>query len=311
MSKKGEIVSAVGQDEQENDSVFDFLYHDSRRIASFLSQFGNDGHLTALKRGEAATKVAKRSKKFGLGGSTPLGGANVDVELGPGESGSESLEREFDPFWANALEFLDVLENRDMIQRDLESARIGQFVLTQGSLIIADMEAYRDVWKSSVVREYMKASALDDDDDEKETGNRQQRRASKAKARSSLEKPSETDLVLELLPYLPHSPQINIITDNYAAWGTVEADHLSGTFADLSLKHGSKIAGQWAALGILDGMPFAADQMISPLEQVRLGMTTDSITKVPLEIGPQVRQLLGRPLLSYGITPLLIFREVA
>lgn len=311
MSNSDEIASEEEQGEPVNDSVFDFLYHDSRRIASFLSQFDNNGLLTGLTQSESATIGGKRSKKFGLSGNAPLiGGGGIDVELGSGETGNQALERVYDPFWANALQFLDVLEERSMIQRDITASRIGQFVLMRGSLIIADMVPYREIWKSDVIKRFLKAT-LGDDDDGEPTGNRQQRREQKAKARNAPSKPTEAELVLELLPHLPHSPQINVVSDDTAAWGTVDAAYLSGTFADLSLKHGSKIAGEWAVLGIVDGLPFEADQALTDLEKAMVGMTTDTVTKVPLEIGPNVRQLLGRPLLSYGITPLLVFREVA
>lgn len=309
MSKNVEKVSSEEQGEANTASVFDFLYHDSRRIASFLSQFDNNGLLTGLKQAETAAKGAKRGKKIGVGGNSPFGGATLEFELAPGEAGSESLERVYDPFWTNALQFLDVLTERSMIQDDITAARIGQFVLVRGSLIIADMVPYREIWKAPIIKQFLQASVQEQEQEVE--GNRQQRREQQAKGKKAPAKPSEADLVLELLPHLPHSPQINVVTDDYAAWGTVEASYLSGTFADLSLKHGSKIAGEWAVLGILDGLPFEAGHLLTPMEQLRVGMTTETVTKVPLQIGANVRQLLGRPLLSYGITPLLIFREVS
>ncbi len=93
MSKKGEIVSAEEQGEAAPDSVFDFLYHDSRRIASFLSQFDANGLLTGLTQGEGVAKGARRSKKFGFGAQAPLlGGGNLEFEIGPGETGAQTRE---------------------------------------------------------------------------------------------------------------------------------------------------------------------------------------------------------------------------
>lgn len=311
MSKKDVTASQGGPDEAEADSVFDFLYHDSRRIASFLSQFDENGLLTGLTQGEGVTKGARRGKRIGIGAQAPiLGGGNLEFEIGPGEAGSQTMERVYDPFWTHARLFLDVLTERNMIQRDITSARMGQFVLITGSLIVADMAPFRDLWKSDLVKRYIIESTKSDDDELPAEQNRQQkRRAERGKAVPAA--PTEADLVLEMLPYLPHSSHIHIVTSEYAAWGTADADNLTGSFADLALKHGAKIAGEWSALGILDGMPFETEQLISPLEQVRVGMTTENIAKLPLELAPHIRQLLGRPLLSYGITPLLIFREVS
>ena len=42
----------MAQDPEKGDSVYDFLYVDARRIAVFLSQFGQYGHLTSLTRAE-------------------------------------------------------------------------------------------------------------------------------------------------------------------------------------------------------------------------------------------------------------------
>ncbi|MFX6435387.1 hypothetical protein ABTG69_19580, partial [Acinetobacter baumannii] len=55
--------------------VLDFLYHDSRRIGSFLSQFEEDGHLQQFTR----TKNGSRSKREN---SRREGGANFGVAAG-------------------------------------------------------------------------------------------------------------------------------------------------------------------------------------------------------------------------------------
>lgn len=60
------------QGEAGPDSVFDFLYHDSRRIGSFLSQFDNNGLLTAINQGESASRNARRGWSVELGGEVPL-----------------------------------------------------------------------------------------------------------------------------------------------------------------------------------------------------------------------------------------------
>lgn len=60
MSKNDVTASQEEQGEAGPDSVFDFLYHDSRRIGSFLSQFDNNGLLTAINQGESASRNARR-----------------------------------------------------------------------------------------------------------------------------------------------------------------------------------------------------------------------------------------------------------
>jgi phage gp16-like protein len=67
MSAKSEKTSTEGLDRPERDSVNDFLYNDARRIASFLSQFDKDGHLTALVRTQGITE-STGSNYGGTGG---------------------------------------------------------------------------------------------------------------------------------------------------------------------------------------------------------------------------------------------------
>src|SRR5687768_8772008 len=126
MSTNDETASGKARDAQENDSVYDFLYQDVRRVGSYLAQFDVSGHLTAITQSDTINKGSKRSWKATVGGSIPgLPGAEVGVERGPSEAGSESSERAYDPLWANARALLDYLSERDVIERDIDRASIG------------------------------------------------------------------------------------------------------------------------------------------------------------------------------------------
>lgn len=311
MSKNEVKASKEVQDEAEPDSVFDFLYHDSRRIASFLSQFDANGLLTGITQGDSVAKGAKRSKKVSIGGDVPImGGGSLEFEIGPGETGSQSLERAYDPFWSNARLFLDVLAERNLIQRDIPSARIGQFGLVSGSLIIADMKMLQSVWGLPGIQRVMAAAAQSDENAEQPTGNRQQRRSAPS-PNTKPKVPDEIQMVMEILPHLPHSGHMHIVTDELAVWAAADEGSIVGSISDLVLKHGAKIAGQWNMLGIIDALPFEVNEMLSAWEMIQVGMTGENITKAALNLAPYIRQALGRPLMSYGMTPLLVFREVA
>jgi len=161
MSNKGVTASEEAQDAAATDSVFDFLYHDSRRIGSFLSQFDNNGLLTGLSHGETAARGSKRGYKLGIGGELPLlGGAKVDFEREPAELGSETLERSYDPFWTNALTFLDVLSEKALIKPQIEQAALGQFVLARGQLTVLDMTMMKDAWAMETVQQAAQQSIL-------------------------------------------------------------------------------------------------------------------------------------------------------
>ena len=327
MSKSVEKASEAGQDEAESASVFDFLYHDSRRIASFLSQFDNNGLLTGLTQSESASRGAKRSKRIGIGGNAPLvGGGNLELEIGPGEVGAEGLERVYDPYWANALAFLDVLEERGLLQRDIQSARMGQFVLASGTLVMSDLKMIQAVWSLPSIRNIMIKSFKEaqrqeqdeDNPDEPEPQNRHAKRAAQSKARKSpkapkdeIEIPDELAITMEMLPHMPHGGQMHLVDGDMAVWAPVSDGCLVTPMSELILKHGQKVAGDWSMVGILDALPFEQGELLSPLEMIQVGLIGDNLSKLALSLASPLRQIMGRPLLSYGITPLLVFREVA
>ncbi len=80
------------------------------------------------------------------GGVAELGSAKVVARRSPGEGGGEASERIYDPLWTNARVLLDYLAERDMIQRDIWEARMGQFVLAKGSIVVLDLGMLKNVW---------------------------------------------------------------------------------------------------------------------------------------------------------------------
>lgn len=309
----------VASESRENASVFDFLYHDSRRIASFLAQLDELGHLQQITQTDHAEEGENQESRTGghLGVPGAVGGKHEGA-TGVSSSRSEGAQRVYDPFWANARRFLDLLTERDMISRDIETARIGQFTLASGALVISDNSMLRALWDSPVVGKFLKAQeaaqAQASAQEAPEPVNRHQRRSEQAKARKAVPaKPAvtESELAMALMPHMPHSGQLHVVTDDYAVWAPVADGALVAPMPELILKHGQKVAGQWSILGILDALPFEQSEMLTPMEMVRVGMTLDSISNVSLQMGPAIRQALGRPLLSYGMTPLLVFREVS
>lgn len=308
MSKSEKTASEKVPAEQENASVYDFLYHDARRIGSFLAQFDDNGLLTGLTRGESTARGSSRGFKLGVGANVPLiGGGNLDVERAPNETGSESLERAYDPFWANALEFLDALTERGLIQREIAKAAIGQFVLVKGSLIVADIQMIQSIWQLPSVKSLIRSGAAGEVD-----GNRQERLAAKAKNRGKKES-SQIDMVMDMLPHMPHTGQAYLIGENGAVWAPMASEALVVPLSELVLKHGAKIAGQWAMLGILDARPNEPDNQLSPIERRYLepsGGGGSISSALASSMGPMVKDALGRPDSMYGLTPLMIFREV-
>ena len=286
------------------DSIFDVLYADTRRLSSLLSQFSDDGVVTEI------TKAATDSS------STELGLSLKVIKSDSTETGTTSASRRIDPQWLLPLLFLD--KANDIINRDISAATIGSLALATGKLIVTDLSVLQELWKSPALkRQLIKAAADRNSQQEDEASQVKTRQVRRADQRNKQDQDfSEQEAVFEMLPLMPHLAQANIVTDDFAVWSTLDPKYLVGSMADLALKHGAKVAGRWSVVGILDAKPFQErddddyDDILSALEQVRIGMFADNIWKVATQLATPIRQALGRPIMSYGITPLVIFREI-
>ncbi|MFM9977860.1 MAG: hypothetical protein ACKVOP_07440 [Sphingomonadaceae bacterium] len=307
MSKSEVTVSPAEQGVAEQDSVFDFLYHDSRRIASFLSQFDNNGHLTGITQGESVAKGAKRSKKIGLSGNSPFGGGGLEFEIGPGETGAQSLERAYDPFWTNARLFLDVLTERSMIQRDIGAANIGQFVLASGFLSIQDLAMFKDAWRLPSIQRKVKAGA---------TGGKKAGNMTTVQKAELREQQENTDMLLDMMQILPHSVHARMLTsgdgDTKLVWCTLDQNCLVAPASDITLTYGATMAGEWSILGILSAYPeYLTPDLNQENDFESFGLLESVVGQVSNVLAPIVRVTLGRPAAAFAVTPLLIFREAS
>lgn len=305
-------------------SVFDFLYHDARRTASFLAQLDPDGHLTGIKRMERVEETSSdKSGASAQGGIPTLARAQAMFEGQRGKVAGEAAERTYDPLWANARALLDYLDERDMIRRDVASARIGEFVLVTGGLTMMDLSLFKTVWSLPAMRELaIKGAAQQQQPDAPtpEARNRQERRALTKKVSNngpSLEARQQVEGAFAIVGMLPHTVQARVTQpDKTVVWSSLREDGLVTSAADLMLKHGSAIAGQWSALGVLDALPDAdaegnlTDSGIQSIISA-LSLSGSAFGKLLVDMEPHIRPMLGRPFQAYGITPLLIFREVS
>jgi hypothetical protein len=298
----------VASESARDGSVYDILYADNRRLSSLLSQFSDDGIVTELARSDEE-------------GSANKVGVNLKLVAGDTtSSGRETKTQKIDPQWLLPLLFLD--EAQDLIERDISQAAIGSLVLIQGKLIVTDVRILQKLWSApgarKVILQQMRAAekaGAETQSDEAPLPNRAARRAAKVQNKI-VETTGEAELIMELLPLLPHSPQINVVSPDHVAWATINPDNVFGSVEDLMLKHGSKVAGSWAMVGVLDARPFETrededyDDILGFEDKLRTGMLQDSIWKIAADLAFPARQALGRPFTSYGMTPLVIFREI-
>lgn len=304
MSRDYDRASGREPEGQRSDSVLDFLYHDAQRIGSFLAQFDDAGYLTQVTQGESAgTKeqgVVSVRGRAGLPGL--LGGQLTEIDKA-GEEGFETSQRVYDPLWANARTLLDYLESRNLIHRDLESARIGQFVLVTGKIKIIDSGMFVNLWDDKKFQALMAANAG-------EAATRPLQPTSGARGGSrGRSMPSGMDIALMLLKMMPHSIQMTIIGEN-KAWCNLLKGGLVCSTGDLLLMHGEQLEGTWHVLGILNALNDESSLSLPDeddlAEQEQAGMVTEALRAIT----PVGRMFLGRPADAYGLTPLIVFREI-
>lgn len=308
MSKNVEKASKKVLEEPQNDSVFDFLYCDNHRIASFLAQFDDSGHLERVIQRESAQKGSKRGWSFNLGGGSPLlASANASLSMAPDATGSEASERVYDPFWANARTLLDYLEGAKLIQRDVGKARIGQFLLATGSLSVFDMSLIRMAWENPSVVAAMRKSQ-GEQTQQITHANRHSRRAERQK-----DKPTEVDDVksmLDIIKLMPHKTISSLQADGNNVWSILNEKYVSGSPAEIMLKHGVNIQGDWSMIGIVDALPHAPDSDVEIYRTIIGALGLGSMGEAIAQIAPAMRVMLGRPEDAFGVTPILIFREI-
>lgn len=288
------------------DSVYDFLYVDARRIAVFLSQFSEYGHLTSL------TRAASES-------SSTSGGVNVvAAKLDTGTSAQTNLTRQFDPQWLAPLSFLDQASQRGMIVRDLAEARIGQLALVSGRLAMFDLGIMRSAWGIDAIKDAIIQQASNEAAGSAESNAHQMSR----NERQRLERERKVAVTkeiganLEMLKLLPHTIQTSIRTKEIEIWSSLPEENLIVPASELLIKHGHVVAGEWTMVGVVDAFP---DQPIPTVEAdadqfvtfALAAMSLGALWQMIAALAPIARMALGRPQTSFGMTPLLIFREVS
>jgi hypothetical protein len=268
------------------DLVLDFLYYDAARVGSFLAQVDGGGHLKQVTQGESVTKTGKRG--YGIKASIALPAVpglttegaegSIGFDRNPSEAGSETGERTYDPFWTNARSFLDFLRDGNLINPNVSSAAMGQFVSHSGNLWLLDMKTVQAIVANPVMQAVI--SALPE-----VSGN-----------------PVEAQMLFAILPMLELGVQVTLIGSGETVWATLRPEALSVPTGDIMLMHGTQVAGTWHLVGVFDARPDArASVAPSPFEglaQMVVGLAG-------------MRPHIGRPAHAYGITPLLIYREVS
>jgi hypothetical protein len=113
--------------------------------------------------------------------------------------------------------------------------------------------------------------------------------------------------MFSIIKVLPHGIRAELVDKDYRSiWAPIRDNFLVVSSSDILLNHGSIIPGQWSIIGILDALPDAAAAQNDQTPTMFEG----PLGQFMREFGPKIRELLGRPPGSHGVTPLIIMREI-
>ncbi|WP_443024817.1 DUF6414 family protein [Sphingomonas sp. Leaf22] len=302
--------SKAEEENTEEISVLDFLYHDSRRIGSFLSQFEGDGFLQQLTRNKSGTRGSKNNSKKQGGINIGFGSGKIDADKEASLSIAEGYTRVFDPYWANAREFLNFVIEKNILKNDISLSSIGQFVKVNGYLSVSDLGMIKNAWKVNSIQKKIMGGAAPEKSAAHMTA------AEKAAfKREEKESQENSELLLDMLQMLPHSINASLITDEEdlpsLVWGALREEYLTMPASEIVLAHGSRLPGIWSIVGILTALPEWVVPDLNKTLNGEIGVLNSMVGQVSEQLAPIVRFALGRPVGAFAITPLLIFREVA
>lgn len=268
----------------------------------YLSQLNEAGQITGIEKRKKVTK-GSRSSNMHIGGQAFGFGAKAGFGIGPKVAGEEEEIEKFSSLWINVFYFLNFLHDENLIEDNIEKSAIGSFVLVEGNIEILDLGMVQILYENDAIRKQI-LEGLNEGSSPKES--RQQRRRKSRKR-------NEDEEVLDLLKNLPHTIQA-MLYGKHKVWSNLKDDGLVTSTVDILLKHSLKPEGKWFLLGVLDARPdesFSLEEQIDKMVSAGnpLGDLQASV-QLYRAFAPFIRAALGRPVDAYGVTPLLIFREI-
>lgn len=291
MSKKPERRSGEELGLEAENSVYDFLYHDARRIGSFLAQFDPNGYLQTISTSRSLTETeASKYGVAGTGGIPVVASVNMVGEGQDSSANTENSSRTYDPLWTNAIAFFDYLHQKKLIGRDIASARIGQFVLCSGSVTVTDTALLQRLYKRPSLR-----------------------RRAFSFVNPITGKPNskdEVELSLDVIDEMAPQVQVYMRSDDRWIFCTLRTEGMIAASADIAVKYGVALSGVWHVLGIKDADTDNLESIQAETNALKLEHKDNLLFGENADLHSRIRLSLGRPIYCYGVTPLAIFRQI-
>ncbi|MFH2711390.1 DUF6414 family protein [Klebsiella aerogenes] len=123
------------REQQNTDSLYDFLYVDNQRASSLLAQMHGPGVVTSIKHITAEMDKSLSDAGFDL--------KILKSKIGVEETINQTQEKSFDASWILPINLLDKLDENGLIRKDLNGERLGSTVLCKGKMRIFDISVFQ------------------------------------------------------------------------------------------------------------------------------------------------------------------------
>lgn len=276
------------------DYLYDFIYADTRRIYSYLSQIDPTGVVTAIKEITSESDLGMAHGE--------IGAKIFKAALKGQSSNSQSLEHQFDATPTLPWSLINLLDKNGYLNLGLEQTRIGGLVRLKGNLGLVDVRFMREVWgpitEAWFIENEQRIDALI-----KNAKNEDLKTLKAEKAALNSKIIYERALV-SLLEKLPHTVNMTFYSENNYFWSSLSPANFLFDPEDLLFKHGPNIPGTWYVVAILDAEPTRATVDPGQLpEDSDFRKLTDHVTKF-------LQFRFGRPSDHYAVTPIAIYRAI-
>lgn len=283
-----------GESGDNRAALYDFIYLDRPRIASYYAQLTNLGVLTGVSLTEGLGKSTTRS---GGGAIPPILSGNVANAT----STNESAQRQYDPTLLEAIAAIERLDDEGSIFENLANASIGSIVLAHGELSVLDVRLVKEMWNP--LASLMEQMGSDAGTVTEDMSRNQRRAAQRVPVKTGIA--SQLSSIVEIAKSLPHTIQATLSSQiGDLLWSVLELPNFIGSPEALTLKHGAYIDGNWSIIALLDARPDAGAQL-NPFENA-----TGNVADMMRGLQEFIRQQFGRPQTAYAVTPLAIYRPI-
>ncbi|MBS0502192.1 MAG: hypothetical protein JSS55_00010 [Proteobacteria bacterium] len=271
--------------------LLDFLYADHERVASFLAQLLGSGSPTESERTGSKGKTSTRKAGLSLGPISAGLEGERDVSL--------EVRETYDPLWSNSRRLIETVSGQGSaftgIKPDVEQIRI-----FSGNLLCFDYSLISRVMSAQAVDNLIAAGVSDNDVPTK-----------KPNAAQRQEKKHLASVIREFITSLPLGIGFVMVADDYHFWFNVKRKYLSLQDLDIPLKFPVHISGKWNVLGVVDALPHDHVEGIQPVLDKNIDGLVSPMVLHFIQVTGFMTAQFGRPIAAWGLSPLIVYREVA